>query len=273
MRWRDSTRRGERVGPDIFVGYYVDGPNGPPGRAISTADRAATRREAQRCRLRLHQSVQLDSRKRFRRFSRGGARTRHCRHRPRRTVGRTQAGIRVRPGDGGARRGISVHALRPPRRLDAVWRSGRLDQAIRCICPSQPIGVCWNRSAMGKATGGRYPTRAARSRFLDPIWHTRWRNRDYVRRQGSLDARVAFLKRFTKVLSDSGVPLLAGTDSPTIPGLFPGSSIVDDLTLLVEAGLTPYQALTAATRTPGEFLAKYARGSGRTGHSCGGESG
>ena len=38
VRWRDSTRRGERIGPDIFVAYYVDGPNGPPGRAISTAD-------------------------------------------------------------------------------------------------------------------------------------------------------------------------------------------------------------------------------------------
>ncbi|HEV8365555.1 MAG TPA: hypothetical protein VGQ52_18695 [Gemmatimonadaceae bacterium] len=100
---------------------------------------------------------------------------------------------------------------------------------------------------------------------MDPIWRERWRSADYVRRQGSLDTRVVFLKKFMKVLSDSGGPLLAGTDSPTIPGLFPGSSIVDDLTLLVDACLTPYQALATATRTPGEFFSKFVRGSDRTG--------
>jgi len=103
------------------------------------------------------------------------------------------------------------------------------------------------------------------ARYLDPIWRQRWRGRDYITRQGSLDPRVRFLKRFMKVLSDSGVPLLAGTDSRTIPGLFPGFSIVDDIALLVEAGLTPYQALAAATRVPGEFFAKYGHTSDRVG--------
>lgn len=34
----------------------------------------------------------------------------------------------------------------------------------------------------------------------------------------------------------------------------PGFSLHDDLRALVGAGLTPYQALAAATRTPGEFI-------------------
>jgi imidazolonepropionase-like amidohydrolase len=40
---------------------------------------------------------------------------------------------------------------------------------------------------------------------------------------------------------------------------------VDDLTLLVDAGLTPYKALATATRTPGEFFSKFVRGVDRTG--------
>jgi imidazolonepropionase-like amidohydrolase len=58
-------------------------------------------------------------------------------------------------------------------------------------------------------------------------------------------------------MQDAGVPLLTGTDSPVIPGMYPGYSIHDDIRTLIDAGLTPYQALTAATRTPGEFIAKF----------------
>ena len=45
-----------------------------------------------------------------------------------------------------------------------------------------------------------------------------------------------------------------GTDAPTIPGLVPGFSLHDDLHALEQAGLTRYQVLCAATRTPGEFI-------------------
>jgi imidazolonepropionase-like amidohydrolase len=44
----------------------------------------------------------------------------------------------------------------------------------------------------------------------------------------------------------SGVPLLAGTDAPS-PGATYGASAHGELELLVGAGLTPVQALTAAT--------------------------
>jgi imidazolonepropionase-like amidohydrolase len=45
-----------------------------------------------------------------------------------------------------------------------------------------------------------------------------------------------------------------GTDAPTIPGLAPGWSLHDDLRALEEAGLSRYQVLSAATRTPGLLL-------------------
>ncbi|MBE0433155.1 amidohydrolase family protein [candidate division WOR-3 bacterium] len=50
-----------------------------------------------------------------------------------------------------------------------------------------------------------------------------------------------------------GVKLLAGTDVLN-PFCFPGFSLHDELGLLVEAGLTPMQALQAATCNPAEFL-------------------
>ena len=38
--------------------------------------------------------------------------------------------------------------------------------------------------------------------------------------------------------------------------VFPGSSLHEELALLVQAGLTPMQALQAATKRPAEFLGK-----------------
>jgi imidazolonepropionase-like amidohydrolase len=56
-------------------------------------------------------------------------------------------------------------------------------------------------------------------------------------------------------MQKSGVKLIAGTDSAA-PFVFPGSSLHEELALLVQAGLTPMQALQAATRQPAEFLGK-----------------
>ena len=51
----------------------------------------------------------------------------------------------------------------------------------------------------------------------------------------------------------AGVRVMAGSDAPN-PYVFPGFSLHDELILLVEAGLTPMEALQAATRNPAEFL-------------------
>jgi hypothetical protein len=92
-------------------------------------------------------------------------------------------------------------------------------------------------------------------RYLAPEWRLVWRRTPYVQRTGDLSARLAFLKAFTLALSDAGVPLLAGTDAP-IPGLVPGFSLHQDLRALEQAGLSRFQVLSAATRTPGEFIAR-----------------
>jgi len=54
-------------------------------------------------------------------------------------------------------------------------------------------------------------------------------------------------------MNAAGVPIMAGTDAAA-PNVFPGSSLYEDLNFLAEAGLTPLQALQAATAKPAEFL-------------------
>lgn len=91
-------------------------------------------------------------------------------------------------------------------------------------------------------------------RYLDPDDRVRWINETYKDRKGSVDARAAMLARFEKKMADAGVKLITGTDTPTIPGLVPGFSLHDDLDALERAGLTRWQVLSAATRTPGEMI-------------------
>ena len=56
-------------------------------------------------------------------------------------------------------------------------------------------------------------------------------------------------------MQKAGVGILAGTDTPN-PFVYPGFGLHDELGLLVEAGLTPMQALQTATRNPAIFLEK-----------------
>ena len=57
----------------------------------------------------------------------------------------------------------------------------------------------------------------------------------------------------TQTMQRSGVALMAGTDVG-LPFLLPGFSLHDELALLVEAGLTPLEALQAATRNPAQAV-------------------
>lgn len=83
-----------------------------------------------------------------------------------------------------------------------------------------------------------------------------WRASDYFTKTAKLLPRADYLRKLVKAFADGGVRLILGTDAPTIPGLFPGSSVHDQLAELRAAGLTPFQALATATSGPGDFIAK-----------------
>jgi imidazolonepropionase-like amidohydrolase len=59
-------------------------------------------------------------------------------------------------------------------------------------------------------------------------------------------------KHMVGEMNKVGVPIIAGTDVLN-PYCFPGFSLHDELQLLVESGLTPMEALQAATRNAAEF--------------------
>ena len=68
-------------------------------------------------------------------------------------------------------------------------------------------------------------------------------------------AKRAFVKNLQLVgaMHRAGVPLLAGTDMPS-PFCIPGFGLHDELRLLVQAGLSPMEALQTATRNPARYL-------------------
>jgi hypothetical protein len=77
----------------------------------------------------------------------------------------------------------------------------------------------------------------------------RWTRPEFELHRGLFKAD----EQMTGMMFRAGVPLLAGTDAMN-PYCMPGFSLHDELTLLVDSGLTPLAALQAATLRPAEFL-------------------
>ena len=149
-------------------------------------------------------------------------------------------------------------------------RAPRLDQISRAVAFTKRSGAYVTADLNTYATIARQWGRPdvvssflamPTVRYLDPDDRIGWKAEGYAARSGSLDERLAFLASFAKALADAGVPLLAGTDAPSIPGLVPGYALHQDLQALVGAGLSRFQALSTATRTPGQFIAAAKPGS------------
>jgi imidazolonepropionase-like amidohydrolase len=84
---------------------------------------------------------------------------------------------------------------------------------------------------------------------------TRWRGHE-AELPGALmkfRRQLAWMQHLTKALSDAGVPIVAGSDAPGGMAI-PGFSLLEEMRLLNEAGLSPYQVLAAATRDAARCL-------------------
>ncbi|MGD8494921.1 MAG: amidohydrolase family protein [Gemmatimonadales bacterium] len=69
------------------------------------------------------------------------------------------------------------------------------------------------------------------------------------------ERRLARMEQIVGRMQEAGLLLLAGSDvHPTLAFTFPGFSLQEELTLLVESGLTPLEALRTATLNPATFL-------------------
>jgi imidazolonepropionase-like amidohydrolase len=77
---------------------------------------------------------------------------------------------------------------------------------------------------------------------------------DTKRREiGEFETQLHDAKAAVRKLYDAGILMAAGTDAP-YPGVFQGESLHRELELLVEAGLTPLQAIRAATYDAARLL-------------------
>lgn len=91
---------------------------------------------------------------------------------------------------------------------------------------------------------------------LREIWEQgRWEQLD-GRNAEDFAERAQIIGRLLEIVGKMNaerVPIMAGTDAAA-PNVFPGFSLHEDLAYFVKAGLTPMEALQAATAKPAEFL-------------------
>jgi hypothetical protein len=103
--------------------------------------------------------------------------------------------------------------------------------------------------ALGRTGAGAALAEDARlAPYLTPMAAAGLRQ-SFPSRPGAPRLEYAHARETVRLLHAAGVPILAGTDAPN-PGTAHGASIHGELALLVEAGLSPVEALAAATSVP-----------------------
>jgi imidazolonepropionase-like amidohydrolase len=97
-------------------------------------------------------------------------------------------------------------------------------------------------------------------RFVPPAWFASWDPSKDFRMKDLTDTDFELLRkaddvrtRITRRLHEAGAKILLGTDNPN-PFVVPGFSIHEELRNLVDAGLSPYEAIKAGTRDAAWFL-------------------
>ena len=98
------------------------------------------------------------------------------------------------------------------------------------------------------------------NRYTPKLIVSKWREvrkkQDQFALPDEFELRDQLFERSSQVIAKmqaAGVGILAGTDSAA-PELVPGFSLHEELALLVQAGLSPMQALQAATKSPADFM-------------------
>lgn len=93
-------------------------------------------------------------------------------------------------------------------------------------------------------------------RWLDASTREFWSSYDAEPREVP---RAEFYREATLILHQANVPLIAGSDAGIFTNL-PGRALTRELELLVASGLSPHEALVAATRQPAETFGLDDRG-------------
>lgn len=100
------------------------------------------------------------------------------------------------------------------------------------------------------------PNADPRWRYLRADEHPRWEQflAGYTAQDASLaKQRWPVARQIVLAMHQARVPIMTGTDAP-MPGVYPGFSLHEEMSMLVDAGLTPRDALRSATLVPAKFL-------------------
>lgn len=95
--------------------------------------------------------------------------------------------------------------------------------------------------------------------YVHPLFQSKWLTANNYNKNATtedaayFDKMVAFHFQLVKAFKEAGVPIVAGTDAG-VSGVVAGFAMHDELELLVQAGLTPEEALNAATLLPAQWL-------------------
>jgi imidazolonepropionase-like amidohydrolase len=103
---------------------------------------------------------------------------------------------------------------------------------------------------------------SSQMRYLPESMKSRWESRraatlrrlgpeDFMNFKHSLKRQL----KLVRAMHNASIPFLAGTDTGALD-CYPGFSLHDELELLVRGGLSPLEALQAATRNPARFLGR-----------------
>ena len=160
-----------------------------------------------------------------------------------------------------ARGGENDSTRRALARLRTAALAGPAERACGPMFARLVANRTWLTPTLAVVRGGNAPDSLAadpRLRFVPPPLAARWaesrraRPADDVEFGRRIEANTA---RLVGLAHRAGVGLLAGTDASDEAYVFAGSSLHDELSLLVDAGLPPLAALQAATLNPARYLA------------------
>jgi imidazolonepropionase-like amidohydrolase len=157
---------------------------------------------------------------------------------------------------------LSVHSI------PSIWKTGDTGRA-RVAARLRDAGISV-QTTLGVYEVGFGGAEAAARVLSDPSFasltpqtQSLWREFAAQPRPGVLMRLIEVPPRyaeFTRAIAGSlhrnGVQLLAGTDAMGVPMAVPGSSLLRELNLLSQSGLTPYEVIRTATVNPARFLGK-----------------
>ncbi len=164
--------------------------------------------------------------------------------------------------EGTARRNAEIDALvdaADPERTRALAAT-----MARLGVAHVPTLVLWHRRAWFDATAPRV---ASWLPLMPPTIRAWWDPAENIHLSSLSEESMAGERRLfgryvelVAALHDAGVVLLPGTDTGGNPHLFPGASVHDELELLVDAGLSPMEAIVAATSASARLCRRPDRG-------------